>query len=350
MGYRHVTSVSHLTPRQWRELSPRFCDLTYRQTWSYGVTAAERVGANAEFVAFGRADNPTGLACVRVKSLPLLPVGLAFVDWGPLCRDGEALDAGRFRACLQALVDEYVSRRSLLLRIKPPLVNDADRQVQLDALADLGFRSREGHSNQTIIVDLRPELTTLRERLHPKWRNHLSRAERSPLQVAQVDSLDWSGFRNLFDGMVQRKGFAVSQGPEFFCKVQERSEGFERLVLHVALDNGTITAGHLGAYCGDTAISLLGATNARARELRASYLLQWAAIGCARMRGLVRYDIGGIDPVANPDGYNFKKRMGGVEVAEIGPFERSPMTLGAMLVRGAEAVRRLRVAGRGSRS
>ena len=68
---------------------------------------------------------------------------------------------------------------------------------------------------------------------------------------------------------------------------------------------------------GDTAIYLLGATNERARELKAAYFLQWQAMLWLKDRGARWYDLGGIDPEANPGGYHFKSGFGGNETMQL---------------------------------
>ena len=44
----------------------------------------------------------------------------------------------------------------------------------------------------------------------------------------------------------------------------------------------------------------------------------------AKERGIAWYDLGGIDEKANPHGFEFKTRAGGMELAALGPFEARP--------------------------
>jgi len=86
------------------------------------------------------------------------------------------------------------------------------------------------------------------------------------------------------------------------------------------------------------AVYLLGATNARGRHLRASYVLQWQVMVYAKSLGLNHYDLGGIDETENPAVHRFKKRMGGEYVRNHGVFELYSGLGSKFLIRLAERV------------
>jgi lipid II:glycine glycyltransferase (peptidoglycan interpeptide bridge formation enzyme) len=62
---------------------------------------------------------------------------------------------------------------------------------------------------------------------------------------------------------------------------------------------------------GDTGIYLLGATGNKGMRLNGSNLLQWRMIKWLKERGCLYYDLGGIDPEANPGVYRFKCGIAG---------------------------------------
>jgi lipid II:glycine glycyltransferase (peptidoglycan interpeptide bridge formation enzyme) len=142
-----------------------------------------------------------------------------------------------------------------------------------------------------------------------------------------IASDDFDSFAVLFLDLIQTKRFSTPQGIDFFKRVQEKAKSSESMVVHLAWHDGELVAGHIGSYVGDTAVYLLGATNSKGREIRASYLLQWAAIEHAKSVGNFFYDLGGIDQENNPDVYRFKKRLNGRRVAEIGPYELAQTSL-----------------------
>src|SRR3954463_4781078 len=77
----------HETARdEWVELAEGFLDHNYRHCWDYAALMAARAGAAVENMVVRRDGAPLGLASVRVKQLPGLRAGIAYVSGGPLVR------------------------------------------------------------------------------------------------------------------------------------------------------------------------------------------------------------------------------------------------------------------------
>ena len=63
-------------------------------------------------------------------------------------------------------------------------------------------------------------------------------------------------------------------------------------------------------------------------EESSSRLLHWTAMKSAASAKITRYDLGGIDPVANPGGYEFKRQFRGKEMM-MPPVRGSALSLRA---------------------
>jgi lipid II:glycine glycyltransferase (peptidoglycan interpeptide bridge formation enzyme) len=317
-----MISTRRLTRDEWDAAAPLFRDLSYCQCSSYAEAAAGDVGAETEFVAVYRAAELIGLANVRVKRLPFSPFGVAYVSHGPLTARGEGFSAELFGHCLDALRREYVEVRRLVLRIVPPLRGGLWREAQLRCLEMRNFQPAGWWEENTFILDLAKPLSEIRKDFNGKWRGHLSKAQRSNIEVTRSAALeDFDRFEPLFLGLVQEKGFSVAQDVCFFRRVQSRAQPYEQLVAHLAWHDGELVAGHIGSFAGDTAVYLLGASTSKGREIRASYLLQWAVIEYAKSVGNCYYDLGGVDQQANPKVYEFKQRLNGRLVTKAGAYE-----------------------------
>jgi hypothetical protein len=319
-------AVKQLTKAEWDGLAPEFLDLSYRQCGSYAETAAENAKASSEFVAMIRADTAVGLSNVRIKQIPLLPFGIAYVHHGPLCQRRSADSADLFGDCLDTLRREYVERRRLMLRVVPPIIAGPLLETRVTCLRARGFRrSRYQELQETFIVDLAPSLTEIRKKFNAKWRSDLSKSEKSNLEITKSTELaDFDRFEPLLLNLIHEKGFISARDTAFFRRVQARAQVYERMVVHLAWHEGELVAGHLGSFAGDTAVYLLGASTSKGRNLRASYLLQWAVIEHAKLAGNSHYDLGGINQAANPDVFRFKKRLNGRHVIEVGPHDLAP--------------------------
>src|SRR5678815_607328 len=83
---RTGTEVEHIDQSGWDALAPRFHDYNVRQMWEYGVAIAQRQRATSEHVAIRNGNRLVALACVRIKTMPLIGGGIAYVSGGPLTR------------------------------------------------------------------------------------------------------------------------------------------------------------------------------------------------------------------------------------------------------------------------
>jgi lipid II:glycine glycyltransferase (peptidoglycan interpeptide bridge formation enzyme) len=322
--WRHVISTRNLSREEWDSLVLSFRDVSYR-CGSYSEAAAQDIGAKTDFIGFYRGEHLVGLASVRVKTLLMDGLGIAYVSGGPLTFRGDGFSIDGFSPCIDALKEEYVVKRKLVLRMVPPNATEMRLARQTDMLQARGFRPlRPNKQKTTIILDLRRSLPDIRKTFHGKWRGHLSKAERSNIRISRSTLVsDFDQFEPLFERLAQAKEFSVRQDVSFFRRVQEDAPVGQKLAMHLAWQNNELIAGHLGSFLGDAAVFLLGAANAKGRKLRASHLLQWAVIKYAQSVGCRSYDLGGINWKENAGVYHFKDRMRGRHFREV-QYEVAP--------------------------
>lgn len=333
--------ISHLDRAAWRRAVAAFDDYSYRQVWDFGIACAQRLGASSEHVAVCDGEGLIGLADVRVKRLPVLGSGIAYINGGPMVRRGGPGDPQALRRCLLALRHEYVERRGLLLRVQPALGCPEWNAAQEEVFVELGFSRSGGSPYRTLLVSIEPPLEQVRKAFEQKWRNGLNRAERNGLLVhSGTEASLFEPFGRLYRQLLERKQFGVDLHADFYAAVQQNLDASERFLVSLVEVDGVAVAGHVSSILGDTAVYLLGASNDVALQNKASYLLQWHTIQAAKLRGCRWYDLGGIDPEGNPGVYHFKQGLGGIDVTAPGPFELAPAGLRHHIVRGCERVYR----------
>jgi len=332
------TQIKYLTRREWDEVAPQFSDLSYRQCGSYAEIAARDVNSISEFVAIFRSNSLLGLANVRLKKMRFFPLGIAYLSGAPLTCSTLGFSSEAFGACIDALYLEYVKNRSLMLRISPPLCGGHWHEAQADCLEARGFQLSRGQKPyETYVLDLNKPAADIRKAFDQKWRSDLVKAEKSNIDVTtSVSPSDFERFEPLFLDLSREKGFYSRQDVAFFRRVQEQAHSYEQLTLHLAWHDGELISGHIGSFSGDTAVYLIGATNSKGRDLRASYLLQWFVIQYAQSKGKRFYDLGGIDLHANPNVHRFKKRLNGRHVTGMTAYELAPNPLSAQALHLAE--------------
>lgn len=335
--------LQRVEKKRWRELTRTFADHNFRCLWEFGTASAARIGGRTEHVALFRGDEALSIADVRIKRIPLLQSGIAYVNGGPLVRRDGPGNRERLEASLRGLRGEYVDRRGLVLRVAPPLGPPEWNRLQEEVFRSLGFeRAGSAAPYRTIVLDITPPLEEIRLHFNKKWRWHLTQAQkRAPtLRAGDGDDL-FDAFIGLFRQFIQRKGFHVDLDASFYARVQEQLPEADRFHVCLAEIDGRVVAGQVSSILGDTCVYLLGASSDVGREHFAPYLLQWHTLQEARARSCRAYDLGGIDPEENPGVYTFKKRMGGVDLTAAGPFETAPGGPGGQITLGAERLYRL---------
>ena len=339
-----AVQVDGQTPQSWSGILAQFADANIYQTWAYG--AVRWNPRNLSHLVIRREGQVLAAAQLRIARVPLIPAGVAYLRWGPMCQiTGSVLDHVLVIETISALQQEYMKRRGLALQVTPCAFSGSDRAA--------AFRSAFGRSGlhpepslgryQTIVVDLRPAAEALRKRLDQKWRNQLNRAEKNGLVLEASDGREaYREFVRLYEAMWERKRFETSVDVNEFGRIQELLSGPARMQTFLARSDGQAVGALVSSLMGDTAIYLLGATNERARELKAAYFLQWQAMLWLKERGACSYDLGGIDPEANPGGFHFKSGLGGNEVTQIPSHTVSGGALSDALIRGVAWLRHRR--------
>ena len=242
------------------------------------------------------------------------------------------------RGALAALKRKLVDEEGHVLRIRLPLLPPFPTFDFHRMFTDLGFRlSNRARSYKTIVVDLRRENEDLRKRLAGKWRTDLNFASKAGLSIdVGTGNSMYSRFEALFEEMQDKKQFAVNVYPRLLFDLGSECTGLQ---VMIARKGDKDAAGHVFSRLGQGAIYLFGATNDVGRQTKAAYLLNWSAMLEAKQLGALWYDLGGIDSEGNPDVYRFKNRMGGQEMAAIGPYEARPKGMTGHIIGGLELMR-----------
>lgn len=326
----------------WFTSAREFSDLSYRQCPAYATRSASTTRSTLEFVLLTRSDvGVVGACAVRVKKLPGLPLGVAYIHHGPLTLRSKIFDPNVFQKCLEALARHYVGERKLTLRIQPPNAA-AVLNPDFDGLFKAaGFQRGSRAPRRTIIVAGDRPLPELRKKLNPKWRNKLTQSEKIDLRiVATQDPTQFQAMAPLLGALEQRKSFRAAQGISFFADVQKMANNFEKLTLYLGYIQDRLVSAHLCATAGPGVESILAATNDEGHHTRASHLMQWQVIMDMLTARKDWYDLGGIDPDANPGVYRFKSGMGGVEFSEFATFELAPNGILSCAIGVAEKIYR----------
>ena len=340
--------VDRATPERWAEMLELFDDANIYQTAAYGcVRWGEK---NLSRLVLKRDGEVAAIAQLRIVRPTPLKFGMAYLRWGPLwARRGRPLDANLSARMARALEEEYAGNRRLFLRVIPNAFAGAPRAEMFQSAFGRYTAEPLGTENmyRTFVLDLVPALEGLRKGLDKKWRNQLARSEKNSLTVIAGTGVDeYRTFCRMYGEMRNRKTFETSVDVEEFGRIQESLPETQRMRILICEEKSQAVAGIVASAIGDSAIYLLGATSDSGLQSKGAYLLHWTFLQWCKANGVRWYDLGGIDPEANPGVYHFKRGLSGADVTQLAPLVACRNKFSSAMVKAGLAMQR---ALRGSR-
>lgn len=311
LGNFSKNSIKQIGPAEALSLLVGANHASWRQYPAYARVAAKRAGAEQNYWTLSSGGEIIALANVRTKRLPIVGWGIAMIAQGPVIL--AHCDSVQDISVVYEIFARKLSQQlGASVRINSPVTLAHEMLQKNVALSSPQLQPVSGTSYQTFLLDLAADLETLHSNLNGKWRTDLRRGQRGSVNIMRsTKAEDFRRLQALLSELSSHKGFSAPQDADFFAEVAAHCSGNEQLTVHLAWHEDRLVGGHIGAFSGDMAVYLLGATNEEGRDVRASFLLQWAVIEYAKSLGLRYYDLGGVNQADNPSVYRFKKRMGG---------------------------------------
>ncbi|HEY4204712.1 MAG TPA: GNAT family N-acetyltransferase [Xanthobacteraceae bacterium] len=305
---RRQTHIDCLPDDEWHQAMCVFSDIHYEQTAIYG--AGQR-GEKSSHLLVTEDGMPLFGARIGLYTVPVLNRGLALVRFGPFWRHvGKPLDRKRYKAAIQALIDEYCVRRKLYLIVRPRAHPDI-YPVEAELLQEMGIQPASTSMLDRYFVDLSLSEDEQRNSLGQRWRRNLKSALANNLEVRIGESpADVAAFQKIYAEMVSRKNL-VYPGLNLVDLMPQMVAMPPEMRLHVALayHEGQPVAGNAFSINGDVAYYVFGASSDIGVEKNAGYALQWNVMRWLGEHGDARwYELGG---PGDPGIRQFKKGLAG---------------------------------------
>lgn len=328
--------------QMWCQLMEEFDDANIYQTWPYAAVVGGR--HNMSHLVLKLDGRVIAIAQVRIKELPIISLGIAYVQWGPMWRrTSTEVNAEIFRQALRALRNEFTCKRGLTLRIFP-MAFEEDTHPYSTILVDEGFSPLGTDARgRTILMDLERPLAELREGMSSHWKRELKVAEKNGLELIAGSSEDlFENFIDMYKEMVSRKKFVEPNDIQQFKKIQmQLPETFKMRIL-LCRSSAELCAGAIYSVGGNSAIYLFGATSNGGMKSRGSYFLQWKIVETLKEQGVAVYNLNGVNPVKNPGTYKFKNDLAGKhgrDVFYVGRFDAHAGWITQACVESSDALR-----------
>jgi lipid II:glycine glycyltransferase (peptidoglycan interpeptide bridge formation enzyme) len=312
--------IDDITQEQWQNCANDFADYSIYQTWAYQQQRAESKGQQLSRFIIRNGQQTVSMGQMRIMQIkPLFKVG--YLQWGPLLR----LKNNNMLCSVEAfsaLREAYLGKRVNIILIVPNIVDGPIGHQVSQMIQAAGFdRTENVKPYRTILLPLDKSEEELRKNLDPRWRNRLNKALKANLEIrCSTNGEYFVTFENLYRQLSDRKKFTALE-LEVFKNSQKSLPEHEKMRLVAAYCQDEPIAVNINSCLGDTAIVLFAAGNQNAHSFAANNLVWWQSFMTACQAGMKFCDLGGIDPVANPGVYEFKKKVGGEEMFHIGTFE-----------------------------
>ncbi len=280
------------------------------QSSSYALALAATEGMRADCGMIYFENKPIGLVQVQVKPLLKL-LSICRLYRGPAWIY-ESIPPRMHQLVLSILRQRYRLRHGRGFVFHPEL---SDTQNNRQQLRESGFRQRfPGY--QTLWLDLRPPLKTIRSQMKGKWRHALTQAERANLTCEMPESGPvFDQVIAAYDTDKQTKGYR-GPGPAFLHHLKSQAQGCNDLWLLAARqpdqsDNTAPIAGIIIARHGQAATYVAAWSGVHGRRSRAHHWLLWQAVQHLRNNGVEWFDLGGLNPQTADGVTAFKRGLGG---------------------------------------
>lgn len=339
---RYTIEMDQVTKANWSDLLQHFDDANIYQTWSYGsVRWGEK---NLSHLVLKKGNEVVAIAQLRIVKLPSIHAGIAYLFRGPLWQlRRREKDVETLSQMVKALRKTYISKRRLWLRILPNEINNGDHFL-LTLFNDEGFKWEEGMiGNRTLFIDLSLSLDELRKGMQKKWRKALGNAEKRELELIEGTSDELYDIAlMIYQEMHARKKFVEFVDMNQYRTIQRDLPDPLKVIISICTLESRPIAALAWSAMGNTGLPVLAATGDEALKTNASNLMWWKMIEWLKQRGYRWCDVGTIDPVSNPGGYQFKSGLAGKSGRDIkyyGQFDSCESWLSSLLVGGGNKLR-----------
>lgn len=278
------------TVGEWRRLLENATRPTWNQTFQYASALAKTAHQSSRFATIVKKNVPIGM--VSIHEVKLGPIHHINIFRGPLWFQGHDTEDNLKEFAI--LLKRTFPQRPLR-KIKWLPEWDLRNPSLIETLGDLGFKTGQ-QTFDTVWLDLTLPIDDIRSQLDRKWRNHLNKAERSPLSI----SIDTQGrhldeFLRLYDQFKALRNFEGPNGMFMREEILKALPFHDALIFWARLQNVPV-AGIMVMKHGSSASYRIAWNTPEGRNHNAHFLLIWKSIELLKRLDIQYFDLGGILP------------------------------------------------------
>lgn len=255
-----------------------------------------------------------GLVQILEAGLLSNTIHAVILDRGPLWMEGfgSPEQVRAFFAEFNRLFPRRIGRKRRVL----PEIPDTPEMKNLLVESGLTYVP-DSHGYQTFWMDLRNSDDALLSGLTSKWRGKLRKSEKFGLSVTWTE--DKASFAWLLKSYADDKARRGYDGPSVrFLSALSRAGA--RMLTGIASLEGRKVAGVLLVLHGTSATYQIGWSSPQGRDSAAHTCLLWKSLAELRERGILDFDLGGVNDEGAESVKTFKAGMGGAFVQLAGHY------------------------------
>jgi len=244
---------------------------------------------------------------------------IAWVPGGPIGNTEAWSDS------LLIAIKELTDFRHIIIKISDT------RLVELDDICILkksgwNWNSEPLSTGLSLHWDLRESVDVRLAKLSGNWRHNLKRSQKKNLKFEIWKQPDVSEIFSLYEEMQNLKSLSQQFS---FDEIDSLIKVFgSQLLIFRCIDKkGNLVAIRACIIIGSKAWDIMAAAGSAARKTYATYGTLWALAQECHLRGVITYDLGGVDPEGNKGVWNYKKGTNAALVKFLGEWEISNSAL-----------------------
>jgi lipid II:glycine glycyltransferase (peptidoglycan interpeptide bridge formation enzyme) len=296
----------------------------FMQSWEWGLFQ-EKMGRKVERYFILNGGTPVAAFTLIYHSMPF-DLKYGYAARGPVVTTTSKKVLTEIFETIRAWALENAPQL-VFLRLEPPIDNFPSSLSRLNYHVPRYYIQ----PRYNLFVPLSGTEEEILLSFHSSTRSNVRRAEKRGVTVTvrpDISEPEYGEFKNMMKDTTKRNsGVNTYPGYNYFDSLfavlsQDKESGDDShklsLEFFLGYHDGELAAIHAVLFFGKTATYLYGASYARHLNSKISTYLHFSAMTEAKRRGMLYYDIGGIDEKRWPTLTEFKRQFHGKETAYIG--------------------------------
>jgi len=316
----------------WYNILDQFEDANIYQTCAFNKYSIG--GKEAEQFIIKKNKEIVSAVIVRIKTLPIIKRGIAYVRWGPMWQPNEKEKKyENLSLALKYLYEEYVIKRKLYLQICPNIFKDKDASYNEIFIKEKFKHLHNIKAYRTFVLNLAPSLEEINMGFENDWRRRIKKAAGKNITIKQAtDDHSYDNLIKLYRQTHSRKKFKEYVSIETFREIQKELKKKKKMKIFLGYIDKRPAVSFLISDIGKFGLALLGGTSKEGLKQSVTNVLHWEVIQFLKNSKKPFYDLGGIDPENNRSVYKFKRGSGADDISFIGEYYACKSILSKLIV------------------